>query len=71
MKIGINTIIAEAVETIDPQHHDDKPLIRQFINDSLDAYSRSGHQVTFDYNQPRAVKLVQKGLRANWGIKSA
>lgn len=63
-RIGINTVIAEAIATIEPRHHNDKPLIRQFCNDLLDSYSRDGYRVAFNYNQPRAEARIQCGLRA-------
>ena len=38
--------------------------IRCAINDYLDRYEREGYKVNHAYDQPRAVKQVQKLLRA-------
>lgn len=37
--------------------------IRCAINDHLDSWDKSGFKVNFDYNQPKAVKTVQRLTR--------
>lgn len=56
--------IASAIEDVASNLGDDSPTtIRCALNDALDHASKSGFRVRFDYNQPRAVKAVQKIVR--------
>lgn len=60
---GINTAIGSVAHVLQDGSDHSATTIRCALNDDLDAASKSGYRVRFDYNQPRAVAAVKRLLR--------
>jgi hypothetical protein len=50
-------------EGMRPEHHNDKPAIRQAMNDTADSYRKGGYNVP-DYDQAKFVADIQAYLKA-------
>lgn len=54
-------LLRDVIHTMTPSQHNDRPAIRQAMNDWADSYRKSGHTVP-DYAQDKFVRDVQLHL---------